>query len=76
MPEESVSRRVEGPTPNGGAYSVGYFFRGGLAVPQRYADRMLIVEYDEDDRPFHRTWGHTTPREPLPEDWDGRGTPG
>ena len=40
--------RREGPTPNGGAYSIAYYHDDG---------RMEIVEFDAADKAIHRTYG-------------------
>ena len=39
--------RVDGPTPNGGAYAIAYFRDNGS---------MEIVEFDADDNVLHRTY--------------------
>lgn len=42
--------RVEGPTPNGGAYSIGFYYdsEGNPCVPEQ-ASTIHIHEYDEND---------------------------
>jgi hypothetical protein len=40
--------RHDGPTPNGGAYSIAYFRDDGS---------MEIVEFDADGKEIHRTYG-------------------
>ncbi len=44
----SEPRRVEGPTPAGGAYAIAYSNAAGEIVE--------IVEFDEQDRPIARTY--------------------
>ena len=39
--------RREGPTPNGGAYSIAYYLADGS---------MEIVEFDAKDQAIHRTY--------------------
>lgn len=41
-------QRVEGPTPNGGAYAIAYTHDDGS---------MEIVEFDSEDREIQRTYG-------------------
>jgi hypothetical protein len=45
--------RVEGPTPNGGAYSIAYFHDDGSRE---------IVEFDAADRPIWRTYSGPSKR--------------
>jgi hypothetical protein len=67
--DEATSRRVEGPTPKGGAYSIGYFSHDGRPVPQRFANQILIIEYDDDGREIYRTFGLCTPKVVLPPEY-------
>jgi hypothetical protein len=67
--DEATSRRVEGPTPKGGAYSIGYFSHDGRPVPQRFANQILIVEYDDDGHEIFRTFGLCTPEAALPREY-------
>jgi hypothetical protein len=49
--DEPTVRRVDGPTPNGGAYMViGEYTENGVR-------RVEITEFDEKDRPIFRTYG-------------------
>jgi hypothetical protein len=41
--DEATSRRVEGPTPKGCAYSIGYFSHDGRSVPQRFANQLAVL---------------------------------
>jgi hypothetical protein len=66
MSGEATSRRVEGPTPAGGAYSIAYFYHYGMPVPERFANQMLIVEYNDADQQIQQTFGHCTPTAVLP----------
>jgi hypothetical protein len=52
-----MRERVEGPTPNGGAYAVAVYLRGDMAeeVDKADADTMVITEYDEQGRFVHET---------------------
>jgi hypothetical protein len=58
MPGDAeTSERIEGPTPNGGAYSIANFLDAGRAPTTR--DRAVfleIMEYDEDGNMLFRTW--------------------
>lgn len=57
MADESPSPiRVEGPTPNGGAYALIYRHDDG---------EIEIVEFDADDRETHRTYGSATTPGPI-----------
>lgn len=49
--DESEVRRVEGPTPNGGAYMIIFRHRNGDET------QVEITEYDENDEPVFRTYG-------------------
>ena len=51
--------RVDGPTPNGGAYAVGYYDETGHLIE--------VVEYDADGEQIFRTYNETPPAlEPPP----------
>jgi len=57
-----AAERIEGPTPNGGAYAIARFYRdddGGAdtEVDRQTADRIEITEYSEDGRVLMRTYG-------------------
>lgn len=50
--------RVDGPTPNGGAYAIAYFRDSdGKPCPKDKAKTMEIVEYDEKGNDLFRTYG-------------------
>ena len=54
--ESKLSRRVDGPTPNGGAYAIAYTSDDGS---------IEIVEFDGQDREIMRVYGiqkHEEPR--------------
>lgn len=53
----ATSRRVSGPTPQGGAWGRMFFFsRSGRLVDEEDAECILAVEYDGDGGEVHRTW--------------------
>lgn len=53
-------RKVEGKTPNGGAYSEIYFFdKDGNAIDETKADRAVIRECTENGDLIAETWGYT-----------------
>lgn len=57
MADEMTSERVEGPTPNGGTYSVANFLdKDGAPCPKAEAVGMEILEFDGDDRCVGRTY--------------------
>ena len=53
--DESEVKRVEGPTPNGGAYMIIFSHRHGDET------QVEITEYDENDEPVFRTYGRSGP---------------
>ena len=65
---EPTTKRVEGPTPAGGAYSIGSYFHNDTAVAPRFANRLTIVEYDANGQVLNTTFGTSTPEEVMPED--------
>lgn len=57
--EPVTHERREGPTPNGGVYSIAYFSKGEdewIPCPKEEATRMEIHEFDENDNSFFRTY--------------------
>jgi hypothetical protein len=57
----ATQRRVDGPTPNGGVYSIAYFRNDdGSPADEDDATKVEIVEYDEDDKVVQRTYGTST----------------
>ncbi len=53
----ATQQRDEGPTPNGGVYSIAYFSDSeGNPTTKENATRMEIVEFDENDNGFFRTY--------------------
>ena len=52
--------KVEGRTPNGGAYSeIFYFDKDGNAVDETRAVRFVIRECTENGELIAETWGYT-----------------
>lgn len=50
--------RIDGPTPNGGAYSEIYYFdANNNPVDESKAVRCVIRECDADGNLIHETWG-------------------
>jgi type II secretory pathway component PulJ len=56
-PDPDTRERVEGPTPNGGAYMIA-FFRDADGNPCRKAEAhaMEVVEYNDKDEVIRRTY--------------------
>lgn len=53
----ATSRRADGPTPNGGAYSEIYFLSAdGTLTDEGRAAKAEIVEYTDAGKPVHRTY--------------------
>lgn len=51
--------RIDGPTPNGGSYSIARFFDAhGNAVSKAQGSRMEIAEYDTHDQLLFVTRGN------------------
>lgn len=51
------SVRVDGPTPNGGAYSISYYKdASGEPVPEAKATSAEIVEFTASGSAIHRTY--------------------
>lgn len=52
------SERIDGPTPNGGAYAIAYFRDAdGKPCSKDMATNIEIVEFDENGRDVFRTYG-------------------
>jgi hypothetical protein len=52
-----TEERVDGPTPNGGTYSIAYFRDAdGNPCPKERSESMEICEFDEKDECIHRTY--------------------
>lgn len=67
-------RRVDGPTPNGGAYSVITFLdRDGAPVAEGKAIKFELVEFDQEGEGFLHTYGTLFPLEDKPSVLDGLG---
>jgi len=55
---DNTQERIEGPTPNGGAYAIMYFMDdNGDPCAEDRAARAEIVEYDQDGNGIFRTYG-------------------
>jgi hypothetical protein len=65
---EPTSERHDGPTPNGGAYSVANFLDGERRpCPKADAVYIEILEYDESDNNVGRTWLEAAQGEQPPD---------
>lgn len=61
-PTRETSERREGPTPNGGAYSIAYYRdESGNATMKNQARMVEIVEYNEQGKAIHSTIGYLSP---------------
>lgn len=50
------SERVNSPTPNGGVYSIAYFYdKNGNPCIKRIAARIVIAEFDSKDNTIQTT---------------------
>ena len=55
---EILSKRIDGPTPNGGAYSIGYYFNDDdMAVDEKIATKIVIKEYTAASQIIKTTYG-------------------
>jgi hypothetical protein len=52
---DETEERVDGPTPNGGAYSIAYF-RDAEGNPCQKAGAAEIVEFDAKGEAVHRSY--------------------
>lgn len=53
-----TSKRVDGPTPNGGTYMIAYFRdSSGNACSEKDASKVEIVEFESDNNAIARTYG-------------------
>jgi hypothetical protein len=59
MIEKSLTEeRIDGPTPQGGAYSIAYYRdENGELIDKAVASRVEIVEYDSRGNMIWRTYG-------------------
>lgn len=56
-PSDPTQERHDGPTPNGGAYSIAYFLDDHRdPVAKDEATAMEIIEFDADGEQVHRTY--------------------
>ena len=69
------TRRIDGPTPNGGAYAVATYLRSieePVEVDEAGAGAMVIAEFDADGVMFMETWGEIGgTKKPQPEEARG-----
>lgn len=57
-----TSERREGPTPNGGAYSIAYYRdERGVPTTRDQARSVEIIEYDVEGEAIHSTMGYLNP---------------
>jgi hypothetical protein len=57
-PPAATSERHDGPTPNGGAYAIAYFFDDARnPAPKDQATGVEVVEFDSRGEAIHRTSG-------------------
>jgi hypothetical protein len=57
MTDTMAEERIEGPTPNGGAYALAYFSAGGVPVEdQAQADAAEVIEFTADSAEIMRTY--------------------
>ena len=55
---DKTQERIDGPTPNGGAYSIAYFQNeGGEPITKDLASKVEILEFDQNGSVIHRTYG-------------------
>ena len=54
--------RIDEPTPNGGAYSIAYYFNDqGEMVDKTLATKIIIKEFSADDKLIYTTHGNFDP---------------
>lgn len=59
----AMTKRINGPTPNGGAYSEIYYFNdSGDSVDEKAATKCVIRECTEDGDLIQETWGTCSPK--------------
>lgn len=57
MPD-NTSERIDKPTPNGGKYSIAFFYDDAKRpIEKKFATQVEIFEYDENDKVIYRTYG-------------------
>ena len=58
MKNQDYHQRIEEPTPNGGAYSIAYYYDSeGMPCPAAKASNIEILEFDIHDQIIFRTYG-------------------
>ena len=59
-----TSRRIDGPTPNGGDYSIGVYvdLESLSEVDEAEADGLIITEYTSEGTVIHETVGTVSTR--------------
>lgn len=56
--ENAYFIRREGPTPNGGVYSIAYYSKAdGTPCPRKESENVEIVEFDKDGNRIMSTYG-------------------
>jgi hypothetical protein len=69
--DKITSEKKDGPTPNGGAYSIGYYMNDeGMNVPKDEATQIIIKEYSADGIIIQTTHGGFS----MPKSKPGSGT--
>lgn len=58
----AVNRRIDGPTPNGGVYSVAYYSKDGQPAERDVATEVEYCEFDAADNCIFRTYGRLSPQ--------------
>lgn len=62
---DETQERADGPTPNGGTYSIAYYSDGrGNRVPKAEAAAVEVVEFDASGRALRRTYARLKPDRP------------
>lgn len=57
QPDHKTRTRTEGPTPNGGSYSIAYFRDAmGSPCPRERAAGIEVIEYDQNGNAVFRTY--------------------
>ncbi|WP_299431141.1 hypothetical protein [uncultured Meiothermus sp.] len=56
---DEMEERQDGPTPNGGVYSIAFFRdEAWNPVAKQHATQVEICEFDQAGECFYRTYGH------------------
>ena len=55
--KENFYKKLDGPTPNGGKYTILYFYdRNGEKTTEKNAVNINAIEYDEEDNVLRTTY--------------------